>query len=96
MRLQDSARMERVIANLRPQAPCRPPQRSVRSLGERMTELCTPGISVAVIDNFEVAWAESFGIRKMRDRTAVQPQSRSRRGVERSRHLSWLRKCTAS
>src|SRR5260370_12936479 len=73
MRLQD--RIERVIADLRPQAPCRPPQRSMRSLDERMTELCTPGISVAVIDNFEVAWAESFGVRKMGDRAAVQPDT---------------------
>src|SRR6266436_4644884 len=73
MRLQD--RTERVIADLRPQAPCRPPQRSVRSLDERMTELCTPGISVAVIDNFEVAWAESFGVRKIGDRAAVQPDT---------------------
>jgi CubicO group peptidase (beta-lactamase class C family) len=47
----------------------------VRSLAERMTELCAPGISVAVIENFEVAWASSFGILKMGDRAAVQPDT---------------------
>src|SRR5258708_2956587 len=75
MPLQDNARIERVIADLRPQVPCRPPRRSVRSLGERMTELCTPGVSVAVIDNFEVAWAKGFGIRKIGERAAVRPDT---------------------
>jgi CubicO group peptidase (beta-lactamase class C family) len=75
MGLQDRARIERIVADLRPQAPCRSPLRSVRSLAERMTELCAPGISVAVIENFEVAWASSFGILKMGHRAAVQPDT---------------------
>jgi CubicO group peptidase (beta-lactamase class C family) len=40
-----------------------------------MTELCTPGVSVAVIDNFEVAWAKGFGIRKIGERAAVRPDT---------------------
>jgi CubicO group peptidase (beta-lactamase class C family) len=75
MPLEDRARIDRVIADLRPQVPCRPPQRSVRTLGDRMTELYTPGVSVAVVDNFEVAWARGFGIRKMGERAAVQPDT---------------------
>jgi hypothetical protein len=35
---------------------------AIGGAGGGMTELCTPGISVAVIDNFEGAWARSFGI----------------------------------
>jgi CubicO group peptidase (beta-lactamase class C family) len=72
---EDRARIDRVIADLRPQGPCRPPQRSVRALGDRMHELCTPGVSVAVIENFEVAWASGFGVRKMGESAAVQPDT---------------------
>jgi len=72
---EDGARIDRVIADLRPQGPSRPPQRSVRTLGDRMHELCTPGVSVAVIDNFEVAWARGFGIRRIGERQAVQPDT---------------------
>ena len=48
----DVSRIERVVADLRPQAPPRSGQNGIRSLGERMAELGTPGASVAVIDNF--------------------------------------------
>ena len=61
---EDVSRIERVVADLRPQSPCRPGQKGFRSLGERMAELGTPGASVAAIDNFEVAWARGFGVRK--------------------------------
>jgi len=44
----------------------------VRTLGDRMTELCTPGVSIAVVDNFDVAWAKGFGVRRMGERAAVQ------------------------
>jgi len=40
-----------------------------------MHELCTPGVSVAVIENFEVAWARGFGIRRMGESAAVQPDT---------------------
>jgi CubicO group peptidase (beta-lactamase class C family) len=59
----------------RPRAPCRPPRRSVRTLGDRMGELCTPGMSVAVIENFDVAWASGFGIRKVGERAEVGPDT---------------------
>ncbi len=66
------ARIDRVIADLRPQAPARPAQRRVRTLDDRMRELCTPGVSIAVIDDLDVAWASGFGLRKMGERAAVR------------------------
>jgi CubicO group peptidase (beta-lactamase class C family) len=71
----DRARIDRVIADLRPQAPSRPPQKSVRTLGDRMHELGTPGVSVAIIENFEIAWARGFGIRRTGESTEVEPDT---------------------
>ena len=64
-------RIERVVADLRPQSPRRLDQKGIRSLGERMAELGTPGASVAVIDNFEVAWTQGFGVRKQGESAPV-------------------------
>ena len=72
---EDRARINRVTADLRPQGPSRLPQRSVRTLGARMHELGTPGVSIAVIENFEVAWSSGFGIRKMGERAEVEPDT---------------------
>jgi CubicO group peptidase (beta-lactamase class C family) len=33
------------------------------------------GVSVAVIENFEVAWARGFGVRRMGESAAVQPDT---------------------
>jgi CubicO group peptidase (beta-lactamase class C family) len=68
----DVSRIERVIADLRPQTPPRPGQNATRTLAERMTELGTPGASIAVIDNFEIAWAKGFGVRKQGTRAPVR------------------------
>ena len=75
MRSEDRARINRVTADLRPQGPNRLPQRSVRTLGDRMHELRTPGVSIAVIENFEVSWASGFGIRKMGERAEIAPDT---------------------
>ena len=40
-----------------------------------MHELGTPGVSIAVIENFEVTWASGFGIRKMEERAEVEPDT---------------------
>lgn len=69
---EDRARIDRVIAGLRPQGPSRPAQQRVRTLDDRMRELRTPGVSLAVIDNFDLVWASGFGIRKMGERAAVR------------------------
>jgi CubicO group peptidase (beta-lactamase class C family) len=70
---EDSARIDRVIADLRPQAPSRLRQGS--TLGDRTHDLCTPGASVAVIEKFEIAWARGFGIRRMGESAAVLPDT---------------------
>src|SRR6516162_2829225 len=72
---EDSTRIDRLTADLRPQAPSRLGQRSVRTLGDRMHELRTPGASVAVIKKFEVVWARGFGIRRMGESAAVLPDT---------------------
>ena len=72
---EDRARIDRITADLRPQGPSRPPQRSVRTLRDRMRELGTPGVSIAVIENFEVAWAGGFGIRKVGELAEVEPHT---------------------
>jgi CubicO group peptidase (beta-lactamase class C family) len=74
MQSQEGARIDRVIADLRPQGPSRPPRPSVRALGERMQELRAPAASVAVIESFDVAWARGFGVRRAGG-AAVQPDT---------------------
>lgn len=71
MSSEDVSRIERVIADLRPQAPPRAGQGGTRSLGERMAELGTPGASIAVIDDFELAWARGLGVRKQGESAPV-------------------------
>jgi CubicO group peptidase (beta-lactamase class C family) len=61
---EDRSRIDRVLADLRPLGPVRPGQKATRTLDERMAELHTPGASIAVIDNFDVAWSRGFGVRK--------------------------------
>jgi len=70
---EDRLRIDRALADLRPYGPVRPGQRGARTLSERMTELHTPGASVAVIDNFDVAWVKGFGVRKAGEDAAVLP-----------------------
>jgi CubicO group peptidase (beta-lactamase class C family) len=75
MSSEDRLRINRVLADLRPYGPVRPAQRAARTLSERMTELHTPGASVAVIDNFDVAWVKGSGVRKAGEDAAVVPDT---------------------
>ena len=72
---KDRSRIDRVLADLRPNGPVRPGQKGIRTLSERMAELHTSGASVAIIDNFEVAWAEGIGVRKAGADAAVLPNT---------------------
>jgi CubicO group peptidase (beta-lactamase class C family) len=54
-------RIQRVVSDLREETTIPGQYRSARSVHERMAHTCTPALSVAVIDNFEVAWARGFG-----------------------------------
>ena len=72
---EDSLRIDRVLTDLRPYGPVRPGQKSARTLSERMAELHTPGASIAVIDNFDIAWVQGFGVRKTGADAAVLPNT---------------------
>jgi len=56
-------RMSRVLADVRPEPAVPVREESGQSLASRMAHYCTPGASIAVIDDFEVAWARGFGVR---------------------------------
>src|SRR6266403_118960 len=57
------ARIERVLSGLRPPIAIKgqPPVRW--TLAERMAASHVPGLSIAVIDDCEIAWARGFGVR---------------------------------
>jgi CubicO group peptidase (beta-lactamase class C family) len=54
-------RISRVLQDLRPETPFRGRDKPPQTLAERMSHLATPGVSVAVIDDFEVDWSGGFG-----------------------------------
>lgn len=58
------ARVERVLSGLRPPVAIKgqPPQ--TWTLAEGMAQSHVPGISIAVIDNGQIAWARGFGIKE--------------------------------
>jgi CubicO group peptidase (beta-lactamase class C family) len=54
-------RISRVLDDLRPQTPFPGQDQPPQTLAQRMAHLATPGVSVAVIEDFEVAWHRGFG-----------------------------------
>ncbi|MFL6303797.1 MAG: serine hydrolase [Candidatus Sulfotelmatobacter sp.] len=58
----EDARIERVLSGLRPPVAIKgqPPDRW--ALAEGMAQSHVPGISIAVIDNGQIAWARGFGV----------------------------------
>jgi CubicO group peptidase (beta-lactamase class C family) len=54
-------RIQRVVSDLRVETTIPGQTRSPCSVHRRMTETCTPAVSVGVIDDFELAWARGFG-----------------------------------
>ncbi len=69
------SRLERITHNLLPatglQNKFGPPQ----SLQDRMAFYHTPGVSIAVIDNFQIDWARGFGVRDIRNKKEVTPET---------------------
>jgi CubicO group peptidase (beta-lactamase class C family) len=55
-------RIERVINNLLPATALEGKFDSPKTLSERLAHHQTPGISIAVINNFEIEWARGFGL----------------------------------
>ncbi len=60
----EDPRVERVLTGLRPPVAIKgqPPVRW--TLAERMAQSHVPGISIAVIDNGQIAWARGFGVKE--------------------------------
>jgi CubicO group peptidase (beta-lactamase class C family) len=60
----EDARIESVLSGLRPPIAIKgqPPVRW--TLTEQMAQSHVPGISIAVIDNGQIAWARGFGIKE--------------------------------
>jgi CubicO group peptidase (beta-lactamase class C family) len=57
-------RIRRIEDGLLPETALRSEAPKPRTLAERMTYYETPGISVAVIDGDEIAWARGFGVKE--------------------------------
>jgi CubicO group peptidase (beta-lactamase class C family) len=56
-------RIARILQDLRPEAAYPAAPQPGRTLAERMADLATPGVSVAVVDGCDLAWARGFGTR---------------------------------
>jgi CubicO group peptidase (beta-lactamase class C family) len=65
--------ISRLTQDLRPETPFPGRDKPPRTLAERMSQLATPGVSVAVIDDFEVAWSRGFGKLAANANEAVVP-----------------------
>ncbi len=55
-------RIERVISNLLPATSLERKFGSPKTLHEQLARYRTPGISIAVINDFEIEWAREFGV----------------------------------
>jgi len=58
-----TARIARVIADLRPSTALLHRQTAACSLSDRMAHFASPGVSIAVVDDGRVAWERGFGVR---------------------------------
>jgi CubicO group peptidase (beta-lactamase class C family) len=68
-------RVSRICRDLRPETPFPGREEPACSLAERMTHGANPGVSVAVIDNFDVAWARGYGKRTTAAVDTVMPNT---------------------
>jgi CubicO group peptidase (beta-lactamase class C family) len=57
----EGTRTARLLRDLRPKTPFPAKEEPAQTLAERMIQCATPGVSIAAIDEFEVAWSYSFG-----------------------------------
>ena len=67
-------RIASLLRDLRPESRS-PRGRPAQSLDERMRQLFTPGVSIAVIDDFDLVWAGDFGVRKRREGGGVSAET---------------------
>lgn len=66
-------RIERVINNLLPAAALKGKFGSPKTLSERLAHHQVPGISIAVINDFEIEWARGFGVCEAGTTSEVTP-----------------------
>ena len=55
-------RIERVVQNLVPTTAFDDKFGPTASLEARLAYYHTPGVTIAVVDNFEIAWARGYGV----------------------------------
>jgi CubicO group peptidase (beta-lactamase class C family) len=68
-------RIERVINNLLPTTMLEGQFDSSQNLHERLAHYRTPGISIAVVNDFEVEWARGFGVCEAKTTREVTPET---------------------
>ena len=64
-------RIKRIINNLLPATGLQGKFDAPRTLRDRLAYYHTPGVSMAVINNFEIEWAQGFGVCDARSRRKV-------------------------
>ena len=73
METTTTERIARVVSSLLPQTPWQHRHGPPASLAERMAYYQTPGVSIAVINNGVLEWAEGFGVRAWGEPGPVTP-----------------------
>ncbi|MEH2144790.1 serine hydrolase domain-containing protein [Nostoc sp.] len=68
-------RIERVINNLQPATALEGKFGLPKTLNEQLAHYHTPGISIAVINDFEIEWARGFGVCEARTSYEVTPNT---------------------
>src|SRR5262245_13433881 len=58
-------RIERIERGLIPESTLRNQEFPRASIGDRMAIHAVPGVSVAVIDDSQIAWARGYGVREV-------------------------------
>jgi len=66
-----NTRIRRVINNLLPATDLEGKFDSPRTLRDRLAYYHTPGVSIAMINDFEVEWAQGFGVCDARSKNKI-------------------------
>jgi CubicO group peptidase (beta-lactamase class C family) len=69
----EDAQMERVLSGLRPPIAIKGQPSERWTLAEGMYQSHVPGISIAVIDDYHIAWARGFGVKETGKTDPVTP-----------------------
>jgi CubicO group peptidase (beta-lactamase class C family) len=68
-------RIDNIIKNLLPKTGLEGKFTSPQSLNDRMKHYHTPGVSIAIINDFEIEWAQGFGVCESRFQHPVTPDT---------------------